>query len=175
MKIAFTQDGVQRLRHEDRVYRHLQEAGVSGIPSLLGFLENPDASLCVLFLSDCGSHLESGWSTGKLICHQRRSSSFHIHSPPCVKRFLVREDLTSILASIHDAGILHRDVRSWNILEDAEGRVRFTDFDRGSFQARPKDYLAEKQRLERFLRGEFVDRADIIGQDDLGETYPIDL
>ncbi len=75
--------------------------------------------------------------------------------------------MRSILASLHEAGILHRDVRSWNIMEDASGRVRFTDFDRASFCAKEEDYVAEKARLAKFIGGEYVDEARVIGADDL--------
>ncbi len=68
---------------------------------------------------------------------------------------------------MHEAGVLHRDVRSWNIMEDDLGQVRFTDFDRSSFRGTSEDYQAEQERLDRFIAGEFVDKDAIIGADDL--------
>ncbi|KAF9018406.1 hypothetical protein BDZ89DRAFT_1073919, partial [Hymenopellis radicata] len=131
--VASKEASIRRLKHELRVYRHLHDAGVAGIPSVLGFRENPDANLCVLMLSDAGLPLGRAWTA--------------------------QESLRSILGSIHEAGILHRDVRSWNIMEDASGRVRFTDFDRASFHAKEADYIAERARLAKF-----------IGENDLAST-----
>ncbi len=72
-----------------------------------------------------------------------------------------------MLNSIHEAGVLHRDVRATNILEDHSGRLRFTDFDRGSLRAKSPDFVAEKVRLDKFIDGEYVERAAVIGEDDL--------
>ncbi len=60
---------------------------------------------------------------------------------------LQREELRAILYSIHEAGVLHGDVRANNIMRDHSGRLRFTDFDRGSLRAMSSDYVAEKERL----------------------------
>ncbi|KAF9018399.1 hypothetical protein BDZ89DRAFT_1073913 [Hymenopellis radicata] len=125
-----------------------------GIPSVLGFRENPDANLCVLMLSDAGLPLG-----------RRMDSDRKVDLSP-----QAQESLRSILGSIHEAGILHRDVRSWNIMEDASGRVRFTDFDRASFHAKEADYVAERARLDKFIGGEYVDDDRVIGADDLAST-----
>ncbi len=76
-------------------------------------------------------------------------------------------ELKSVLTAIHETGVLHRDVRSWNIMEDDFGRVCFTDFDRSSFRETSENYQAEQERLGRFIAGEFVDKDDIIGADNL--------
>ncbi len=52
-------------------------------------------------------------------------------------------------------------------MEDEFGRVRFADFDRSSLEGTPEDYRAEKERLDRFIEGEFIDKADVIGEDPL--------
>ncbi len=52
-------------------------------------------------------------------------------------------------------------------MENVLGQVHFTDFDRSSFRGTSQDYQAEQERLDRFIAGEFVDRDDIIGADDL--------
>ncbi|KAF8892863.1 hypothetical protein CPB85DRAFT_1566070 [Mucidula mucida] len=63
--------------------------------------------------------------------------------------------LKSVLTAMHEAGVLHRDVRSWNIMEDDLG------------QRDSEDYRPSKERLDRFIAGEFVDKDAIIGADDL--------
>ncbi|KAF9022748.1 hypothetical protein BDZ89DRAFT_1163101 [Hymenopellis radicata] len=151
LKIASSKASVRRLRHEVRVYRHLLDAGVLGIPLLLGFRENAEADVCVLMLSDAGRPLGC-----------RMDSNKKVELLPDE-----RLELISILKGIHDAGVLHRDVRSWNIMQDELGRLRFADFDRASLCAKDSDYVAEKERLEEFVGGAFIDKARIIGVDDL--------
>ncbi|KAF9040205.1 hypothetical protein BDZ89DRAFT_1060621 [Hymenopellis radicata] len=151
LKIAPTDARARRLQHEVRIYKHLHDAGVSGIPSLLSFREALNTDLRVLMLSDAGRPLG-----------QRMDSDRKIELSP-----KARVELKSILTAIHEAGVLHRDVRSWNIMEDESGRVRFTDFDRSSLRGKPGDYQAEQERLDRFIEGEYVDKDDIIGEDDV--------
>lgn len=57
VKIADDFNKSQRLRHEYRVYRHLHDRGVTGIPFLLGFYENTDVNICSLLLSNVGRPL----------------------------------------------------------------------------------------------------------------------
>ncbi|KAF9012785.1 hypothetical protein BDZ89DRAFT_1077365 [Hymenopellis radicata] len=151
LKIAPTDARARRLQHEVCIYRHLHDAGVSGIPSLLSYREALNSDMRVLMLSDAGRPLG-----------QRMDSERKIELSP-----KARVELKSILTAIHEAGVLHRDVRSWNIMEDDSGRVRFTDFDRSSLRGKPEDYQAEQERLDRFVEGEYVDKGDIIGEDDV--------
>ncbi|KAF8868718.1 hypothetical protein CPB85DRAFT_900687, partial [Mucidula mucida] len=150
LKLALTGANARRLDHELQVYRHLEQAGVSGIPSLLEYRWG-DGGLRVLMISDAGQPL------GNRLNSERKVDL----SPEA------RIELKSVLTSIHEAGVIHRDVRSWNIMEDEFGRVRFTDFDRSSLEGTPEDYRAEKERLNRFVEGGFIDKADVIGEDPL--------
>ncbi|KAF8871801.1 hypothetical protein CPB85DRAFT_1513370 [Mucidula mucida] len=151
LKIAPTGARARRLQHEAHIYKHLQDAGVSGIPSLLSYRQGLHTDLRVLMLSDAGRPLG-----------QRMDSDRKVELS-----LKARVELKSILTAIHEAGVLHRDVRSWNIMEDDSGRVRFTDFDRSSLRGKPQDYEAEQERLKRFMEGEYVDKDDIIGEDDV--------
>ncbi|KAF9040252.1 hypothetical protein BDZ89DRAFT_1110013 [Hymenopellis radicata] len=151
LKFAPTNARARRLEHEVAVYRHLRDAGVSGIPSLLSYREGVNADLRALMLSDAGRSLGYRMDRDKKVDLSAEA----------------QVELKSILTAIHGAGILHRDVRSWNMMEDDFGRVRFTDFDRSSFRGTSEDYQAEQERLDRFIAGEFVDKDDIIGADDL--------
>ncbi|KAF8891165.1 hypothetical protein CPB85DRAFT_1441057 [Mucidula mucida] len=151
LKVAPTDTRARRLQHEAQVYRHLHDKGVSGIPSVLSYREGVNADLRVLMLSDAGRSLGYRMDSDKKVDLSAEAGV----------------ELKSILTAIHEAGVLHRDVRSWNIMEDDFGRVRFTDFDRSSFRGTSEDYQAEQERLDRFIAGEFVDKDDIIGADDL--------
>jgi hypothetical protein len=51
---------------------------------------------------------------------------------------------------------------------DESKHLHITDFDRGSFRATDEEYREEKERLELFIQGEYVDEYEIIGADDLG-------
>ncbi|KAF8876906.1 hypothetical protein CPB85DRAFT_1443724 [Mucidula mucida] len=118
LKLALTGANARRLDHELQIYRHLEQAGVSGIPSLLGYRRGMDGDLRVLMISDAGQPL------GNRLDSERKVDL----SPEA------RIELKSVLTSIHEAGVVHRDVRSWNIMEDEFGRVRFADFDRSTLK-----------------------------------------
>ncbi|KAF9040223.1 hypothetical protein BDZ89DRAFT_1129141 [Hymenopellis radicata] len=106
LKFAPTNARARRLEHEVGVYRHLRDAGVSGIPSLLSYREGVNADLRALMLSDAGRPLGHRMDRDKKVDLSAEA----------------RVELKSILTAIHGAGILHRDVRSWNIMEDDLGR-----------------------------------------------------
>ncbi len=58
LKLALTGANARRLDHELQVYRHLEQAGVSGIPSLLGYRRGSmDGDPRVLMISDAGQPL----------------------------------------------------------------------------------------------------------------------
>ncbi len=57
LKMATTASRIQRLRHEYKVYEHLHKVNVAGIPTVLGFRETSDSSMCVLLLSHVGRPL----------------------------------------------------------------------------------------------------------------------
>ncbi|KAF9003741.1 hypothetical protein BDZ89DRAFT_1169465 [Hymenopellis radicata] len=154
IKIAGTKKSIRRLRHEEHVYRHLHKAGVSGIPALIGFHENTDVGVCTLMLSDAGSPIADRMDADNRV-------SLTVDE---------QDELKTILSGIHDAGVLHRDVRSWNIMVDQLGRLRFIDFDRGSLRASTPDFDKERDRLERFMRGEYIDQERVIGADDLSHS-----
>lgn len=77
-----------------------------------------------------------------------------------------------ILRSMHKAGVLHRDIRSWNLLEDDFGRVYIADFDRAIRLASQKYYTVELERLKRFIDGGYVDDEPVIDGDDLTLEAP---
>lgn len=80
---------------------------------------------------------------------------------------ICRLDLRRTLRAIHKAGVLHRDIRSWNMMEDVYGRVYIADFDRATFDGSKENYSDEKKRLNEFLAGKYVDEARVIGRDDI--------
>lgn len=73
--------------------------------------------------------------------------------------------LNAVLDDVHRAGVLHRDIRSWNLMLDDDDAVHIIDFDRASLDATPEDFDAEKARLKSFIEGQFVDLEPAIGRD----------
>ena len=71
------------------------------------------------------------------------------------------------MSAIHAAGVLHRDVRSWNLTFSPSGDVNVIDFDRASLHAREDQYKTELQRLERFIEGQSIDDESMIGSEDI--------
>ena len=75
-----------------------------------------------------------------------------------------------MINSLHDANVLHRDVRTWNIMTDADSKLTIIDFDRASLRGTPSEFGAEDDRLERLLAGEYVDKEPVFGGDDMSEN-----
>ncbi|KAF8904519.1 hypothetical protein CPB85DRAFT_1255327 [Mucidula mucida] len=151
VKMATTTSRIQRLRHEYKVYEHLNKVNVTGIPTVLGFRETANASMCVLLLSHVGRPLGARMNSDRKVKLTAKQS----------------KELRSILRGIHGGGILHRDIRSWNILVDEFDHVYIADFDRGSFEGTEANFVEEKARLDSFIAGKYVDEDEVIGSDDL--------
>jgi hypothetical protein len=67
VKMAFTPRSVQRMKHEHAVYKHLTAAGVTGIPTFLGFHSSTDDTKCVLMLSNVGRPLGEQMDEGRKV------------------------------------------------------------------------------------------------------------
>lgn len=71
--------------------------------------------------------------------------------------------------------MLHRDIRTWNILVDDYGRWTISDFDRANlFMASDEEYEEEMERLHMLVAGEDVDRMPMIGVDEALSTSSSD-
>ncbi|KAF8867533.1 hypothetical protein CPB85DRAFT_1449787 [Mucidula mucida] len=73
--------------------------------------------------------------------------------------------IRAAVSSIHAAGVLHRDLRTWNILVNDAGGISIIDFDRANTDAQDKDIQVEWERLEKLLKGKHVENGEIIGKD----------
>jgi PAS domain S-box-containing protein len=100
--------GQTRTAHEAGILRRL--AAVAGVPRLLD-----GGSACTLVLRDCGRR-----TLTDLISDGPR--------PPQQVLALMR-DLAEVLAAIHRAGVLHRDLNPYNVVVDDDLRPSLVDFD----------------------------------------------
>lgn len=166
VKMAITERAVLRLKHEYKVYRHLHDAGVKGIPSLLGFHEDNGGSVCILSLSNVGRPLGERMNRTRQV-HLSDDERYVYSTVLCPILKKCSNEARTILADIHKAGVLHRDIRSWNIMVNDSGHISIIDFDRGSFLGTESEYQEEKDRLGEFMGGRYIDRNSVIGTDDL--------
>ncbi|KAF9039609.1 hypothetical protein BDZ89DRAFT_1060767 [Hymenopellis radicata] len=146
VKLATTFERLCRLRHEYSVYAHLEAAGVEYIPRLFGFYQDGHRNVGALVLGNAGDNLAA--RNGRLTDDQK-------------------EELRRALSAIHAAGVIHRDLRAWNILIDSSGRISIIDFDRAGTRPTAADIEKEVARLESFLNGELIDDGEIIGVDSM--------
>ncbi|KAF8997943.1 hypothetical protein BDZ89DRAFT_1171107 [Hymenopellis radicata] len=154
VKLADTKESLKSLRHEYDVYCHLQSSGVHGIPYVFGYYQDSTRGLGALVLHDVGNPLGRRMDSNKRI---------KFSSPE-------RSSLKRILKAIHSKGVLHRDLRSWNMMCNQHGEVSIIDFDRASLKASKEEFSKELARLTRFLDGEFVDEEAVIGSHDIPST-----
>ncbi|KAF9016335.1 hypothetical protein BDZ89DRAFT_1075705 [Hymenopellis radicata] len=136
-------ENVSSLRHEHKVYTHLLQSGhISGIPECFGLFEGVDCNVSLLLLSDCGAPLAL------------RSGTYN----PCVKvSDEERIQFLRILEKIHDRGVLHGDIRSWNLLLDNDSHANIIDFDQAELMASELHRKREKKTLIMLLKGHNVD------------------
>ncbi|KAF9034657.1 hypothetical protein BDZ89DRAFT_1062379 [Hymenopellis radicata] len=147
VKLADTKKSLLSLRHEYDVYCHLQSAGVLGIPYIFGYYQDNLRGMGALVMHDVGNPLGRRMDSDekiKLSANERAS-------------------LKKTSKAIHAKGVLHRDLRSWNMMCNRYGEVSIIDFDRASLKASKEEFSQEAARMARFLKGEFVDRDSVIG------------
>ncbi|MCA8952484.1 MAG: serine/threonine protein kinase, partial [Planctomycetes bacterium] len=77
-------------------------------------------------------------------------------------------EVARAVAALHQAGIVHRDIKPDNVLIDRDGRARVTDFglallrgDRADEHAGTPGFMAPEQLTRRF--GEVSERSDVYG------------
>ncbi len=75
---------------------------------------------------------------------------------PTYSSTYVRPAYIKILAFIHEAGIAHGNIRSWDLLEDDKGGCFIVDFDRAKLRGSRYQMVAEQDRLRLLLDGENI-------------------
>ncbi|TFK67759.1 hypothetical protein BDN72DRAFT_842608 [Pluteus cervinus] len=134
----------KRLRKEYAIYRHLWKHQVSSIPAVYGLLEDSDDMVTFLVLQKLRMSFRDrepfDTAGGLLLCvtHEERSL--------CL----------AALRKIHEAGVLHRDLRAENILIADDGTPMIIDFDRAQFNPEPEQTKYEMGRFQEVLDGKVV-------------------
>ncbi|KAF8971167.1 hypothetical protein BDZ97DRAFT_2054891 [Flammula alnicola] len=128
VKFVFSMDEEARnkLRHEYSIYQHLASAGgVEGILCVYGLFEDIESGALALIMDEGGTTL-----TRREVA--RTGSSEVVHTSETERKALARA-----LKSIHRAGVRHKDIRSDNILVNADNEVFIIDFDQAELGASP--------------------------------------
>ncbi|KAG6907644.1 hypothetical protein DXG01_008094 [Tephrocybe rancida] len=139
VKFAFRANQRQRMRHEFKVYEHLQSCSVSGIPYVFGLFKDMESDTLALVMTNGGKSLD------------------HRRTHPNSTKFAVskgeRDQLIEALDSIHATGVRHRDIRAENLTASEDGSVNIIDFDRASLDSSEQARKHEMEHLISLLDG----------------------
>lgn len=67
-----------------------------------------------------------------------------------------REDFIAVLDGIHEAGVIHRDIRPPNLLVNQDGRVFVIDFDKAKLCDNESKFASECRDLRCLLDGHYL-------------------
>ena len=110
-----SQSDAQKQDEEALVHRRLTTLGCDAIMPLLSahFFKSSGQRMLVMPLSDCGTLLDILLRDGPLT---------EVNARVVIKRII------TALATMHEAGVIHRDVSAKNIVLDSKGSARLCDF-----------------------------------------------
>ncbi|CAA7267699.1 unnamed protein product [Cyclocybe aegerita] len=123
LKLAFGKDEQEKLWHEYKVYQHMwQNKEMKGIVRVFGLFQDAETGTLALMMEHGGisATMREAARTGQI-------SVLHLTTEE-------RDSLVSALTSIHDAGVVHGDFRTDNIVIDNSNQFRIIDFDRAIFE-----------------------------------------
>ncbi|KAJ6458408.1 hypothetical protein C8R47DRAFT_1163195 [Mycena vitilis] len=142
VKITFTSEQQDRLRHEYDVYRRLADSDVQGVPKIYGIFDDLEGGAIVLVMSRCGESL--------LTLRPDPSASISVSHTQ-------RTQFLAILESIHRTGIRHHDIRAENLMLTEDGEAFIIDFDRADFDPTKGKKRHEMELLTGLLDGRYPD------------------
>ncbi|KAJ3515655.1 hypothetical protein NLJ89_g1625 [Agrocybe chaxingu] len=123
LKLAFGKDEQEKLWHEYKVYQHMwQNKEMKGIVRVFGLFQDAETGTLALMMEHGGIS-----ATMREAAHTGQISVLHLTTEE-------RDSLVSALTSIHDAGVVHGDFRTDNIVIDNSNQFRIIDFDRAIFE-----------------------------------------
>ncbi|KAJ3510441.1 hypothetical protein NLJ89_g4668 [Agrocybe chaxingu] len=142
VKLAFGEAEREKMWHEYRIYQHMwRNKDMKGIVKVYGMFQDAETGTLALLMEHGGTS-----ATRREAARSGQVDVLHLTSDE-------RDSLEIALTSIHEAGVVHGDVRSDNILVDGSNRFRIIDFDCATLED-PRTSLKmvfESQTLKGFL------------------------
>ncbi|TFK66362.1 hypothetical protein BDN72DRAFT_148607 [Pluteus cervinus] len=141
-KIAHYKAAQERVRHEYQVYQRLWSHKVKRIPEIYGLFEDVDNLATVLVM-------------------ERAAFTFRQRDPITEENNGLLQEIQpserlacmAIVKEIHEAGVVHRDLRAENLVVAQDGKPMFIDFDRAILDPREETKSLEIRSLSDLLVG----------------------
>ncbi|CAA7267693.1 unnamed protein product [Cyclocybe aegerita] len=143
VKLAFGEAEREKMWHEYRIYQHMwRNKDIKGIVKVYGMFQDAETGTLALLMEYGGTS-----ATRREAARTGQVDVLHLTSDE-------RDSLEIALTSTHEAGVVHGDVRSDNILVDGSNRFRIIDFDCATLED-PRTSLRmvfESETLKGFLK-----------------------
>lgn len=147
VKLAFDKADKDILQKERDLYRTLHSESVTGIPQVIGLFESEDhGEPHALVMTYAGVSLKSGKDLSVDVKLVALSSCSHV----LILTRNERESLLATLQSIHDAGVLHGDIRLPNLCVLSE-KAYIIDFSHASISDDSDEARSEMLELRKIL------------------------
>jgi hypothetical protein len=145
-KLAFVKKHQSKLFHELAVYTHLASKDVKGVPPVLGIFHNAkDKGPYCFVIGDAGLSIHD--RKANISVPQRYTYALAFPLVSLTDGGSSSYQFLAVLKSIHNAGIIHGNLRRDNLLVNDTGEVAIVDFDQARLSYDTKEYERERQSL----------------------------
>ncbi|KAF5369652.1 hypothetical protein D9615_010246 [Tricholomella constricta] len=142
VKLAFEPEQIQRLRHEFSIFQHLKSRGVvEGIPFIFGLFEDVETDALALVMTHVGTCLLTLWPNFR---------DMKLKLPEAARTSFLR-----VMSSIHQAGVLHMDIRPENLTISGNDQAAIIDFDQAELNHSEGAKRREMRHLTALLNGSY--------------------
>ncbi|TFK65908.1 hypothetical protein BDN72DRAFT_900312 [Pluteus cervinus] len=148
VKIVLHEEERRRLQHEYEVYKHLWTHKVKRIPEVYGLFEDIDEMATVLVMERVGPTFRQRYPVTK----ENEGILTDVSSSE-------KLECISIVQEMHDAGVVHSDLRAENLVYAQDGKPMIIDFDHSTIDATDVYKDHEMGRLRDLLDGRSLDTA----------------
>ncbi|TFK66383.1 hypothetical protein BDN72DRAFT_859959 [Pluteus cervinus] len=141
-KISDFAEARERLRREYQVYQHLWSHSIDRIPEIYGLFEDMDDSVTMLVMERAACTFREREPTTK----ENKGGLKEVSQSD-------RLTITQVVETMHEAGVVHRDLRPDNLVLAQDGKPMIIDFDQAVLD--PADNLkdVEIRGLANLLNG----------------------
>ncbi|TFK63807.1 hypothetical protein BDN72DRAFT_963688 [Pluteus cervinus] len=146
-KIAYYKEAQERVRQEYQVYQRLWAHKVKRIPEIYGLFEDVDNLATILVMERAAytfRQREPATKENKGLLQEVQPSE--------------RSACMTIVKAIHDAGVVHRDLRAENLVIAQDGKPMVIDFDHAALDAPERWKDMEMKSIEDLLSGKLFFR-----------------